>query len=179
MLILLFKSSLMKSIFTSEVASVPCLTAFYGLCPQHHLHTAGNVTTGQLSLGLLYTHLQITYCWLFKLSVLQNKKVHVQHFSEIISWRSSTFWKSTNLLALMSNMKLDLFWHTGFLHTAGWVYLNCCSTPGTVAWHSKHMNVPEMSSGCTGWVRTTWPLILASCPTLFVFRARILWSFIV
>ena len=60
----------------------------------------------------------------------------------------------------MSNMNLLLLLQTGFLQTAGWVYLNCCSTPSTMVRQSRHWKVPCTSSGWTGCVLTTCPVFL-------------------
>ena len=40
---------------------------------------------------------------------------------------------------------------------SGSVYLYCCSTLGTVAWHCRHSKVPRYSSGRTSDVRVTVP----------------------
>lgn len=55
-----------------------------------------------------------------------------------------------------------------------WVNLNCCSTSGIVVWHSRQRKEPDTSSGCTGCVRTTWPLIFSSVPILAVVSSRTL-----
>ena len=44
------------------------------------------------------------------------------------------------------------------------VYLNCCSTSGIIVWQSAHLNVANTSSGWTGCVLTTWPVIRKSFP---------------
>lgn len=54
------------------------------------------------------------------------------------------------------------------------VNLNCCSTSGMTVLQSRHMKVPNTSSGWTGWVRTTWPEILSSVPILAVVISRTL-----
>ena len=54
------------------------------------------------------------------------------------------------------------------------VYLNCCSTSLMMVWQSRHMNVPLTSSGWTGCVRTTWPVIRNNVPILAVFMSRTL-----
>ncbi len=40
---------------------------------------------------------------------------------------------------------------------SGSVYLYCCSTLGTVAWHCRHSKVPRYSSGRTSDVLVTVP----------------------
>ena len=80
-----------------------------------------------------------------------------------ISWMR-TFWKSTNRDLLTSNVNLERLLQTGFRQIEGWVYLNCCSTSGIEVWQSAQMNVPRTNSGWTGWVLTTWPVILTSAP---------------
>ena len=90
-----------------------------------------------------------------------------------VSW-TLTFWKSTNLELLTCSMNLLLFWQRGFLQTVGSVNLNCCSTSGMLVWHSRQRKFPLVSSGCTGWVRTTWPLIRSRVPTLEVDNSRTL-----
>jgi len=55
-----------------------------------------------------------------------------------------------------------------------WVYLNCCSTSLIVVWQSRHTKDPLTSSGWTGWVRTTWPVIRTNDPIKEVDRPRTL-----
>lgn len=85
-----------------------------------------------------------------------------------------TFWKSTNLDLFVSSRNLLLLAQTGFLQMFGCVYLNCCSTSLITVWQSRHRKVPLTSSGCTGWVRTTCPLIRNSEPILADVSSRIL-----
>ena len=54
------------------------------------------------------------------------------------------------------------------------VYLNCCSTAGTSPWHSTHLKWPSTSSGCTGCVRTTWPLMRSKVPIFPAVNSRTL-----
>lgn len=54
------------------------------------------------------------------------------------------------------------------------VYLNCCSTSLMTVRQSRQRNVPLISSGCTGWVRTTWPVMRSSVPILAVVSSRTL-----
>ena len=70
--------------------------------------------------------------------------------SDWISW-IRTFWKSTNFDFWTSSMNLDLLLHTGFLHTEGWVYLNCCSTPETTVWQSAQVKTPDTNSAKKDW----------------------------
>lgn len=85
-----------------------------------------------------------------------------------------TFWKSINLDLLVSRRKRLRLLHTGLRQMLGWVYLNCCSTSFITPWQSKHRKVPLTSSGWTGWVRTTWPLMRTSEPTFTAVNSRIL-----
>lgn len=54
------------------------------------------------------------------------------------------------------------------------VYLKCWCTLGTVALHSWQVKVPRLSSGWTGCVRTTWPEIRSSSPSLSAVSSRTL-----
>lgn len=74
----------------------------------------------------------------------------------------------------MSSRNLFLLAQTGFRHMFGCVYLNCCSTSLITVWQSKHRKVPLMSSGWTGCVRTTCPLMRVSKPILDAVSSRIL-----
>lgn len=85
-----------------------------------------------------------------------------------------TFWKSTNRDLLVSRRNLLLLAQTGFLQMLGCVYLNCCSTSFITVWQSRHRKVPLTSSGWTGWVRTTCPLIRVSEPIRADVSSRIL-----
>ena len=76
----------------------------------------------------------------------------------------------------MSSRNLFLLAHTGFRQIFGCVYLNCCSTSLITVWHSRHRKVPLTSSGCTGWVRTTCPLMRVSTPILDEVSSRILFE---
>ncbi len=87
-----------------------------------------------------------------------------------------TFWKSTKRDLLVSSMKRRRLAHTGFLQMVGCVYLNCCSTSLMTDWQSRQRKVPLTSSGCTGWVRTTWPLMRSSVPMRAAESSRILHS---
>lgn len=85
-----------------------------------------------------------------------------------------TFWKSTKRDLFVSSMKRRRLAHTGFLQIVGCVYLNCCSTSLMTDWQSRQRKVPLTSSGCTGWVRTTWPLMRNRVPMRAVESSRIL-----
>lgn len=85
-----------------------------------------------------------------------------------------TFWKSMNLDLFVSRRKRLRLLHTGLRQMLGWVYLNCCSTSLIIPWQSKHRKVPLTSSGWTGWVRTTCPLMRTSEPTFTAVNSRIL-----
>lgn len=85
-----------------------------------------------------------------------------------------TFWKSTNLDLFVSSRNLLLLAQTGFLQMFGWVYLNCCSTSLITVWQSRHRKVPLTSSGWTGWVRTTCPLMRSREPIFAEVSSRIL-----
>lgn len=87
-----------------------------------------------------------------------------------------TFWKSTNLDLLVSSRNLLLLAQTGFLQMFGWVYLNCCSTSLITVWQSRHRKVPLTSSGWTGWVRTTCPLMRSREPIFAEVSSRILFK---
>ncbi|KAH3703440.1 hypothetical protein DPMN_078476 [Dreissena polymorpha] len=54
------------------------------------------------------------------------------------------------------------------------VYLNCCSTSLMMVLHSRHMKVPQTSSGWTGCVLTTCPVIRNNVPILDVVNSRTL-----
>lgn len=87
-----------------------------------------------------------------------------------------TFWKSTNLDLFVSSRNLLLLAQTGFLQMFGCVYLNCCSTSLITVWQSRHRKVPLTSSGWTGWVRTTCPLIRINDPIFADVSSRILFK---
>lgn len=57
------------------------------------------------------------------------------------------FYQSTMVLSLLIRSHLTLLWHCSLEHLTGSVYLNCYSIFWTKAPHSKHWNVPKISSG--------------------------------
>ena len=76
---------------------------------------------------------------------------------------------------LMKRKKYTFHMHISMLNVRGFrsqiiaiegtcVYLNCCSTSGITVWQSAHLNVANTSSGWTGCVLTTWPVIRKSFP---------------
>lgn len=113
-----------------------------------------------------------------------------------VSW-IRIFWKSTNLDNFGSRINRARFAHARLVQIAGWVYwkesdkdfqltifhfiyypsyltLNCCSTFLITVWQSRHLKVPETSSGWTGWVLTTCPEIRMRVPTFVVDNSRTL-----
>lgn len=125
----------------------------------------------------------LTLNTIFKFSVAQNKKVYWSGFwpinmgyctSHCIFSRHPTFWKSTKRDLLVSSVNLCLFAQTGFLQIVGCVYLNCCSTSLTTDWQSIQRNVPLTSSGCTGWVLTTCPVMRSNVPIFKELSSRTL-----
>lgn len=79
---------------------------------------------------------------------------------------------------VIAEMKINFFFlfclYIYFFDLLTCVYLNCCSTSLITVWQSRQTNVPVINSGCTGWVRTTWPLILNRLPILWLVNSRIL-----
>lgn len=68
-----------------------------------------------------------------------------------------TFCQSTITDSFLCSSQVSLFSHFSFLHRAGSVYLNYCSTRSVDCPHTLQMNVPSISSGFESVVLVTVP----------------------
>lgn len=100
--------------------------------------------------------------WKIKLALREWIYIHVYGRGNQRKWCVAQI-----LILIPLQNSMNLLWLT-------WVYLNCCSTSFTMVWQSRQTNVPLTSSGCTGWVLTTWPVIRSNDPTLDVVNSRTL-----